>query len=164
MVASLDAFVELDRLNMAPIIEAAGGKFDPVFRRTRLIAEIESGSELIAVWRNDSLAAYLEFQIINDRCKVQSIQIHPDHQGSAILACLLGKVCKMLQDAPRLIVHSSVHEGNTKSLSLHQKLGFREIKRERNRVMFEVHGYDLIKHLSRFERRVTYHNPGAADG
>ena len=33
MTTPLDAFVELDRLNMAPIIEAEGGRFDPAFKQ-----------------------------------------------------------------------------------------------------------------------------------
>lgn len=42
MMRLLDACVELDFRNMAPIIETEGGRFDPAFRRARLISELDS--------------------------------------------------------------------------------------------------------------------------
>lgn len=154
--SNMESFVELDRLNMAPIIEAEGGTFDPAFRYARLISEIKAGAELNGVWENNRLVGYLEFHIVGDySCKVRSIQIHPDYQNGVILAQLLGQFCKRLRRAPMLIVSSSVHEGNLKSLSLHQKLGFDEIKRESNRVFFEVNSYSLIERMKRFERRIS---------
>ncbi|MDZ7956102.1 GNAT family N-acetyltransferase [Nostoc sp. DedQUE09] len=153
MTISLDALVELNRLNMSLIIEAAGGTFDPAFRRTRLVSEVEAGSEIITVCQKNRLAAYLEFHITGNNCNVQSLQIHPDYQGSTILARLLSKVCQRLRNAPTLIINSCAHEGNTKSLSLHQKLGFYEVKTEGNRVFFEISGQNLIARLNRFEQK-----------
>ena len=155
MTTPLDAFVELDRLNMAPIIEAEGGTFDPAFRHSRLISEIKAGAELNGVWQNNRLVGYLEFHIVGDCCKVQSIQIHPDYQNGVVLAQLLGQFCKRLRRTSMLTVNSCVHQGNLKSLSLHRKLGFDEIKRENNRLFFEVNSYDLIERLKRFEHRTS---------
>ena len=155
----VDAFVRLDELNMAPIIEAAGGVFDPAFRRTRLRAEIESGCKFEWVSRDGWVIAYLELRLTGDRCHILSIQIHPNHQYGVTLAHLLGKVGKRLQDLTALTVSSSVHEGNNKSRSLHQKLGFSEIKKEGGRILFETSSYALIERLKRFTQRVVRSEP-----
>lgn len=99
---------------------------------------IEAGSELEAIWRNNCLAADLEFRIADDRCEVQSIQIHPEFQDGVILVHLLRVICKRLRNISALTIHSSMHRVNPKSLSLHQKLGFDQLKSERGRVFFEI--------------------------
>lgn len=153
MTIPIDAVIELDRLNMTPIFEAMGVTFDPILRRDRLISEIEAGSKLETIWQNNLLIAYLEFQIVENHCNVQSIQIHPHYQSGIVLANILGKTYKRLLNTPILIIHSSVHEGNIKSLSLHRNLGFDEIIKKENRVLFEISSDVLIKRLSRFEKK-----------
>ncbi|MDJ0588842.1 MAG: GNAT family N-acetyltransferase [Pleurocapsa sp. MO_226.B13] len=150
----LDAFVELDRLNMTSIIESAGGKFDSAFRLARLTSEIENGSVLDAVWQNNHLLGYLEFQIRGDRISIQSIQIHPDYQNGSILARLLGKAYEQLRNTPVMTVSSSAHQGNIKSLSLHRNLGFDEIARKGDQVRFEISSFRLLDRLSRFQHRI----------
>ena len=91
---------------------------------------------------------------MNGEAKVQSIQIHPELQGGGTLVRLLRAVCKQLQNVSALTIHSSVHGVNLKSLSLHQRLGLDQVKREGGRVFFETSSDALIKHLSRFEPKV----------
>lgn len=57
----ISAFLELDCLNMAPIIASSGGTFDPAFRRQKIMEEIERGAVFLSVCRAGKVVAYLEY-------------------------------------------------------------------------------------------------------
>jgi len=90
MMTNIDQLVELDRLNMAPVIEQAGGKFDPEFRRKRILVELQNGAAFITVERSGKTVAYVEcMPQSDDDWKVMSIQVHPEHRSGVLLRDLL---------------------------------------------------------------------------
>jgi L-amino acid N-acyltransferase YncA len=154
MTLNLDDLVELDRLNMAPVIERAGGKFDPAFRRKKLLAEQEQGAEFLCVERQGRIVAYLECIRESDGTyNVLSIQIHPSHQTGFVLRELLGMASDRLTALAAGNIHSSVHMTNRASLELHRKLGFEECSRTQDRILFQVDAAGLRDRLRRFPKR-----------
>jgi ribosomal protein S18 acetylase RimI-like enzyme len=151
--SDVDALVELDRLNMSPLIEAGGGHFDPAFRRKKLLQEIEGGAAVRILRRERKVVAYLEYKPEEDgRWRILSIQVHPDHRGGGLLRELLGLAAKAARKGGPGRVVTSVHVGNKPSISLHERLGFRRIGGDGDRLVFEVAGDTLRRHLTRFER------------
>ncbi len=154
MDIDLEQIIKLDSLNMLPVFETAGIEFDRETRRSGLLSEIEQGAWFILVERKGCLIAYLEYLSEPDgNGKVLSIQVHPKYKGSFVLRQMLsGAYHKLQYSCPRLI-HSSAHEGNAASLSLHKKLGFIETGRKDGRLLFEIEGDELLSHLAVFARQ-----------
>ena len=149
----IENFVELDRLNMAAVIDAAGGTFDPVLRRRKIGTEREEGAVFLSACRAGKIVAYLEYMPEGGlEWKVMSIQIHPDYQHGPVLRDLLAQFHQqLLSNAPQSI-RSSVHDTNTQSLSLHRKLGFVKTREDGNRVLFEIAGNVLCRRLARYTK------------
>lgn len=61
MMENIDELVELDQVNMAPLIERAGGRFDPAFRREKILVEVERGALFLCIRRAGRIVAYLEY-------------------------------------------------------------------------------------------------------
>ena len=142
--------VELDRLNMSPIIERAGGRFVPGFRLAKLREEIDSGAEFITLERQDQLVAYLEFLPEPDGiCKILSLQIHPDWQRTSLLRTLLRLALDRLKSAsPSFrLIRSAAHVVNPTSLSLHEKLGFTATTRTPDRIEYQIPPTTLLTRL-----------------
>ncbi len=151
---NIDELVELDRLNMAPVIEQFGGKFDPELRRRNLLLEMEKGAVLFSIQRSGKTIAYFQYMPEpNDSWNIMSIQIHPAYQEGLVLRDLLSEARQRLQfDAPSTI-RSSVHFTNQASLRLHRKLGFMKIEKEAGRILFVIDGKTLCERLARFKKR-----------
>jgi ribosomal protein S18 acetylase RimI-like enzyme len=154
MMEDIDKFVELDRLNMAPIIEAAGGRFDPDFRRQKIVQERERGALFLSALRDGEVVAYIEYMPgADDVWNVMSIQIHPLCQNGTILCDLLATAWKDLSVSRARTVRSSVHTTNNPSLRLHRKLGFLKTGEMNDRILFETDAQSLCERLERFGKR-----------
>ena len=152
----IDEIVELDRLNMAPIIERAGGIFDPAFRRTKIIAEAATGAVFFFVRRAGQTIAYLEYMPQpDDIWHIMSIQIHPAHQNGFVLRDLLSEAGRCLLAYAPSAIKSSVHFTNQASLRLHSKLGFVKSEEKADRILFTIAGKTLSEKLARFRKRET---------
>jgi L-amino acid N-acyltransferase YncA len=159
MSFDVDALVELDRLNMTAVIERAGGKFDPQFRRSKLLVEQERGAEFVCVGRHGRTVAYLEYLCEPDGAwQVLSIQIHPAHQTGFVLRDLLNEAGGRLLAKNPVAIRSSVHVTNHASLRLHRKLGFIETDRTADRVLFRIDGGRLSQRLVHFHEKNTMTN------
>ncbi|TYP57672.1 GNAT family N-acetyltransferase [Thermosediminibacter litoriperuensis] len=151
---NLEKIVELDRINMSPILKELGIEFDPERRKKDLEREIEKGARFVLVWRGDILAAYLEYMPVSDDCwNVMSIQIHPAYKRSSILRDIFRQAYReILSNRPKK-VFSSAHKNNKSSVLLHRRLGFGVISDENERYRYEISGDELLGFFSRiFER------------
>ena len=153
---NIDELLELDRLNMASIIEQAGGKFDPEFRRRKILEEMERGAVFISIQRTGNTIAYLEYMPEpNEPWHIMSIQVHPSHQNGFVLRDLFSEAGRRMRARPPSSIRSSVHFSNQASLNLHRKLGFMKIGEKAERILFSVDGPTLAQRLDRFTRRMT---------
>ena len=156
MDLDIDAFVELDRINMAPIIEKAGGSFNPQFRRERMLLELEEGATFLFVQKRGLTVAYLEtMREADDTFNVMSIQIHPSFQKNCTLRDLLVAASKQLLVKLPREVRTSVHFNNHRSLKLHRKLGFEETQEKDGRILFRIDGAQLCQRLAQFNKNNT---------
>jgi len=166
MSLDINELVELDRLNMAPIIEQADGRFDPEFRRSKMLLEQEKGAEFIVIGRGGVIVAYLEYlQEFDGILSVLPIQIHPSHQNGFVLRDLLGEAGRRLPARVPVDIRSSVHATNRTSLSLHVRLGFVETGKSADRILFRTDSARLSDRLNRFHRKkVIASDPQDKDG
>ncbi len=150
----LNEIIELDRLNMAPVIEASGGTFDPERRRAGLAIEIERGCTFVTSHRHGDMLGYLQYELEpGDVWHILSIQIHPTHQRGLVLRGLLSQIYSHLVEDQPAAVRTSVHLTNPASIQLHRSLGFSESRREQDRIQFRAEGSDLCERLKRFSGR-----------
>ncbi|MDP6543523.1 MAG: GNAT family N-acetyltransferase [Phycisphaerae bacterium] len=156
IMENIDELVELDRLNMTPFIEQAGGTFDPELRREKLLLEMEKGSIVFSVQRSGKTIAYFEYRPEpNDVWNIMSIQIHPSYRNGFVLRDLLSEARERLQTHAPSAIRSSVHFTNQASLRLHRKLGFVKIEQKEDRILFVTDGKTLSERLARFKKRET---------
>ncbi len=74
---NIDELVELDRLNMAPVIEQAGGKFNSEVRRRNLLLEMEKGAVFFSIQRSGKTIAYFQYMPEpNDSTNEVSLRLH----------------------------------------------------------------------------------------
>jgi GNAT superfamily N-acetyltransferase len=152
---SLDECVELDRLNMAAVLAAAGEPFCPAARRARLEASVRSNGELLGVWAAWRLVGYLEYRR-GAVCSLRSLQVHPDYRGGTALAGLLRQFAARLAGMGDVPVESAAHRANAASLRLHRWLGFTRAGRNGDKVNFRTRVGRLLARLRRLglgERR-----------
>jgi L-amino acid N-acyltransferase YncA len=144
---SVSECVELDRLNMGPILEAAGETFDAGNREARLKKSLATNGQLVGIWRDGKLVAYSELKFTGDRCALWSIQVHPRYQHGPVLLGLLRRVAEMIDPARVKIVASAAHTRNEKSIRLHRLLGFHEVGESGEKIQFEVSAGELARRL-----------------
>lgn len=153
---NIDQIIELDRINMEPVIEQLNlpFKFNPDLRRKGIEKEINEGAKFIFIERDNIIIAYFEY-IMDDFgvCKIPSIQIHPEFQNGIALKKLLDKVYSEWSYNCPLVVTTSVHKTNKKSLNLHKRLGFEVVNETNERVEFKIPGEKLIKRIEFFLRK-----------
>ena len=153
MNVNSEQIIELDRLNMAPVLEKVGGVFDSEKRRTGISDEICKGAVFITIERANRVAAYLEYSPeSNGDIYVKSLQIHPDYQGRAMIRQLLRRVYFQMNGLALAKIKSSVHRANVASLALHRKLGFKAVELNEEKIWFEIDGADLVQRLQKFVR------------
>ncbi len=151
---NIDELVELDRLNMTPVIEQAGGTFDPEFRRENLLLEIKKGAIVFSVQRAEKTIAYLQYMPEpNDVWNIMSIQIHPSWQNGFVLRTLLAEARERLQIHKPSLIRSSVHFTNKAFLRLHRNLGFVKLEEKADRIIFVADGKTLSRRLACFKKK-----------
>jgi ribosomal protein S18 acetylase RimI-like enzyme len=149
----IDALVELDRINMSPLIAAAGATFDAAFRRAKLVREIREGAIVDVVRRGRKLVGYLEYGPKEDGSwRIYSIQMHPDMQGRGVLRDLFAVAAVAVRVQRPGRVTTSVHRQNERSISLHQRLGFEQEGENGDRIEYVADGVTLGVRLKRYER------------
>ncbi|MEJ2762966.1 GNAT family N-acetyltransferase [Photobacterium sp. MCCC 1A19761] len=151
MKETVDAVVELDRINMAPIIAESGGAFSVSRRRNKLIEELESGSVILTQYLHDKLAGYIQY-IPREAGDVYilSIQIHPEYRSGLVLKKLLKSAAiDLLQRQPKSLT-SSVHRNNGPSIALHTRLGFLVTSETDERIEYIYDGIALRHKLNQF--------------
>jgi L-amino acid N-acyltransferase YncA len=135
---SLGEYVELDRLNMTAILDAADETFNATNREARLTKSLATNGRLIEVRRDGRLAAYAELRFTGDRCALWSVQVHPCYQQGTALLGLLCRIAEELDSSQVRVVTSAANAGNEKSIRLHRLLGFREVGESGGKVLFEA--------------------------
>lgn len=131
--------VELDLLNMGPIIKRAGGEFSPNYRRVKLQEELSLGYVLIAEYESSMLVGYVQFiPKVNGEVYFLSIQVHPSFRSGLVLKKLIKRTMQKLKSIEFSIITSSVHTANQASISFHKRLGFSEVNRVEGRVNFVI--------------------------
>ena len=58
---TIQEIIELDKINMQPILEKFSIEFNPQLRKDGLENEINKGAKFVIVKRNNNLIAYLEY-------------------------------------------------------------------------------------------------------
>lgn len=150
---NIDEIVELDRLNMTPVIERTGSTFDPDLRRKKIIAELQEGAVFFSVRRAGETVAYLEYMPeLHDTWNIMSLQVHPAHQSGTVLRDLLTEGRRCLQANVPSCIRSSVHVTNQTSLRLHHKLEFVKTEEKDGRILFVTEGKILLKRLACFKK------------
>ncbi len=151
---NIDELVELDRLNMAGVIEQTGGKFDREFRRRKILLEMERGAVFFSIQRSGNTVAYLEYMPEDDDSwRILSIQVHPAYQNGFVLRDILSEARRRLPVHAPASIRSSVHFTNQASLRLYHKLGFVKIAEKEDRILFTIDGKALRQRLARFQER-----------
>lgn len=149
MTVNLDNIIEIDCLNMAAVFESTANKFKPELRRKGLLKEIDKGAEFVIIERNGILIGYLEYVPDGDgEIYVASIQLHPDFKSGFVLRQILSKTYDKLKNSFPTAIKSSVHKTNLLSQKLHEKLGFVNIGKNKERYFFKAEGKDLKKKLA----------------
>ena len=145
----VDECVELDRLNMTPVLAEAGETFRATDRKAGLMKSLSTNGRLVVVRRSERLAGYVELKFSEDRCAVWSIQVHPDFQRGPVLLELLRRAGETIDDARVRVVVSAVHGSNRKSIRLHRLVGFQEVGINGEKVRFEAPVATLMAGLGR---------------
>jgi ribosomal protein S18 acetylase RimI-like enzyme len=146
---TIQEIIELDKINMQPILEKLSIVFNPQLRKNGLDKEINEGAKFVIIKRNDNLIAYLEYVIEDgNTCKVPSIQIHPQYQNGTTLYRLLVSIYNELKNNCPTYIYSSVHKNNVASLNLHKKLGFLSINETNERIEFKASGKEFLERIS----------------
>lgn len=157
MISELDIqnIIELDRINMQPILDKHNIKFDCKLRENGIRKEIENGAEFIFLENECDIIAYLEYLKVDDNIfKIPSIQIHPNNQNGFTLLKLLNNSLPILKENYLKKVTSSVHKSNKPSLKLHQKLGFGQVSESSDRVELEISAELLIYRIEHYSKRI----------
>jgi GNAT superfamily N-acetyltransferase len=150
-INNIDNILELDRLNISPILEAVGKKFDSHYRRNSIEAEQRQGASFITIFRSDLLVAYLEYlPVCRYKWEIMSLQIHPDYQRTGILRDILAKSFSILSQHIPIVIKSVTHTSNARSLVLHRKLGFKIVGQSDDRIFLEANGIALYRQLAFF--------------
>lgn len=151
---TIQEIIELDKINMQPILEKFSIVFNPQLRKDGLENEINKGAKFVIVKRNNNLIAYFEYIIKDDNtCKIPSIQIHPQYQNGTTLYRLLVSIYDELKNNCPSCIYSSVHKSNMASLNLHKKLGFLSINETNERIEFKVSGEELLERIKFVDMR-----------
>lgn len=153
---TIEKIIELDRINMQPILKKFSIAFNPQLRKDGLEKEMNEGAKFLIVKRCNMLVAYLEYIIQEDNsCKVPSIQIHPQYQNGITLYRLLVNIYRELViDCPTFI-NSSVHKNNIASLSLHKKLGFSNISETNEKIEFRVSSKEFLDRIKFVSKKIN---------
>lgn len=115
MTQDLESIVEIDRINMSPILEEAGNKFSFDRRLKALKKELEEGAVIVTDNDNDMLSGYAQYLPKgNGEVYIVSIQVLPKYRDGVALRRQLNKLKKDFAAKNIFAVTSSVHE-TTKS-------------------------------------------------
>lgn len=120
-----DAIVELDRTNMAAVLEKAGIVFPEEKRRKAF--EVD-GVYFIVFDSAGGVLAYLEicpdWENPREDLYISSLQIVPEWRGGALLGRLLAAAVGHLQNHPFRLLKSAVQKANLPAIEIYRKLGF----------------------------------------
>jgi L-amino acid N-acyltransferase YncA len=139
----LDECVELDRLNMTPILAEAEETFSAAGRAAMLARSLATNGRLVGAWRDGRLVGYAELRFSEGRCAIWSIQVHPDYQRGPVLLALLRRIAESIDLSQVRVLASATHAVNGKSIRLHRLLGFHEIGRSGGKISFEAGAAEL---------------------
>ena len=150
MNVNIDEIVELDRINMGPIIAKSGGEFLPLKRKNKLIEELSNNSIILTHYQDTELAGYVQYiPRDNGEYYVLSIQVHSTYRNGSVLRALLKLAANDLLKRKPLSLTSSVHKGNKPSISLHERLGFLIKSKTSERINFAYTGAKMEGKLNR---------------
>jgi hypothetical protein len=125
-------------------------KFDPERRRNGLRRELKDGAKIIQHRSNGELKGYIEFLPLDgNRIYIVSFQ----NSGSFIPRNFICEVFGYLSSKTELVLNSSVHKNNLKSIKFHKKIGFVESESD-TRVYFEVRIENLLAKIKGLTRPV----------
>ena len=122
--AGLDnGIIEVDRLNMTPILAETGLTFREEKRRQGFAKK----STFIIALRHDEIVGYLEYSrsLDNEReIHVSSLQIIPKYRGGALIIQILSRArdALLLESFDRLV--GGVLKNNDNAARLYERLGF----------------------------------------
>lgn len=122
----LARLVSLESQAMIPVLASSG----ITVTEEEIKAEIykDHNQEVLIFFRDETPAAWIRYGIEDGRLFVKSIQLNQKIGSFAALRGLLREVLAALKDISCTKIESVVQRSNTKSLSLHDRLGFEKIK------------------------------------
>lgn len=119
-----DDIIELERVNMTPILEELGFTFDS----EKLRENLSKDQEIVTIYKEDVLLGCIRYTYIPDlphAVKVLSIQINNPKKNRFVLVSLKKKFLKDLNSKDIKKVITIVQKSNLDSIHFHEKLGFK---------------------------------------
>ena len=150
----IQEIIELDRINMQPVLDKFSIKFDCKMREEGIKKELNTGAKFLILRKEGKIIAYLEYLFENEEvCKIPSIQTYPENQdGFTLVRLLVIAYTELKKNCPKWI-SSSVHKSNQSSIKLHEKLGFVNVDETNERIEFKINGEQLLNNIQRYYRR-----------
>ena len=148
----IDEIVEIDRINMEPILKEIGIIFDCDKRKTSLLSEISLGSEFVLIKNRHEIKAYIQYLFNDELCDVRSIQIKPEYKGGLLLKQIFIELFEKINNRENFVIKSSVHKNNIKSMALHRNLKFNEVQSSENRVEYQISSAQLAERIKKFTK------------
>jgi len=142
----LDQMIKIESTNMIPILYEIGisiNKNDIADQFTK-----NYDSVVIFTLKNNSISSFVIYRHEVSCIFISSIQIDFTIVSSLVLGKLLRKCFISLKKENHELVESLVQKSNTKSIELHLKLGFRNIKENDKSIRFSTFRLDLLDRVS----------------
>ncbi|MAZ49414.1 MAG: hypothetical protein CME65_12715 [Halobacteriovoraceae bacterium] len=115
-----DKIIELESLNMKPILEASGIKFE----LKRLLENLEIEQSVVTLFKGDALIALLRYKVQEDSTAfIYSIQIRNPNENKLLVYHLLKKALPQFEEENIKDVVSVVQRANSQSIKFNKKLG-----------------------------------------
>lgn len=148
--STLAHLVRLEAQAMIPILASSGIKVT----EEDIKAEIykDQNQEVVIVFRNENPIAWVRYGNNEDFLFVKSIQLSQSEGAFGSLRALLRDVLASLDDVSDIKIESVVQSTNAPSLSLHERLGFKKIKKGPKATRYSIDSADLRSNIRRLFR------------
>lgn len=143
--------MELDRMNMQPILDEYDLIFSPSERLALIEEEMSEGATFIVVKEEDDVVAYVEYFRYSDHLYVPNIQIRSDCLSTSTYLQLFSSVVHVCEHENIHSIKSKVHTKNEEVLSLYQSFGFIQIDTLQEHQIMEVQKQDLQSSLQHYK-------------
>jgi hypothetical protein len=143
-----DDIISLEKENMSRIYGGSDFIFSERDLLERLIKENSDLTKIIFAYRNNSLASYLRFNVLNQRVYMLYFQIKIGHE--LVLREMIKKTYNQFLDLIFNVIESEVYKRNSESLIFHMKMGFHYEKSIGNKISLVASREAFLKSLNRY--------------